>query len=342
VVVDTEEEFDWSNGFSRANTAVGSLRAIERFQRMLDEFKIVPVYVVDYPVASDADGCQVLVEIHADGRCVIGSHLHPWVNPPYTEPVSPYNSFPGNLPRALEAEKLRVLGETIAERFGERPVIYKAGRYGIGPHTAEVLDEQGYEIDLSVCPQMDYSAEGGPDFTGSTASPYWFGKRPLLELPLTVGFVGWLRQWGGPLHRMAGARALVPFRLPGLLARLGMVNKVWLSPEGYHGEELRALVSALCADGHGIFSFALHSPSLEAGHTPYVTCQRELDDFLGRCRQFFEFFIGDKGGVPATPLEIKAQLTVASVRKGQTPETLRTPRISLDASSNSANSASLR
>jgi hypothetical protein len=88
-----------------------------------------------------------------------------------------------------------------------------------------------------------------------------------------------------------------------------MVNKIWLSPEGYHEEELRALVGALQADGHGIFSFALHSPSLEAGHTPYVTCQRELDDFLGRCRQFFEFFIGAIGGIPSTPIEIKGLLT---------------------------------
>lgn len=325
VVVDTEEEFDWSQGFSRLNTAVGSLRAIPRFQRMLDDFKIVPVYAVDYPVASDTAGCQILVEIHTDGRCVIGSHLHPWVNPPFTEAVNSHNSFPGNLPRGLEAEKLKVLGETIAERFGERPVIYKAGRYGVGSNTAEILEQQGYEIDLSVCPHMDYSGEGGPDFSRNSASPYWFGRRPLLELPLTVGFVGLLRRWGEPLHRIASRRALAPLHPLGILARLGLVSKVWLSPEGYHGAELRALVRALYADGHRVFSFALHSPSLESGHTPYVTCRRDLDDFLWRCRQFFEFFMGDLGGVAATPLQLRALLSAAAGADGQTMETLRPP-----------------
>jgi hypothetical protein len=309
VVVDTEEEFDWSAGFSRDNTSVGAMRFIHRIQRIFDDYKIVPVFAVDYPVVSQSDGYQPLAEIHAEGRCVIGAHLHPWVNPPFTEAVSPRNSFPGNLPRELEAEKLRILGETIAERFGRRPVVYKAGRYGVGLNTAEILAAEGYEVDLSVCPQMDYSAEGGPDFTASTAWPYRFGKERALELPLTVGFAGLLGQGGAALHRVAARRTLASLRAPGILARLGLVNKIWLSPEGYIAGELEALVRVLYRQGLRVFSFALHSPSVEPGHTPYVRSQRDLEDFLDRCRGFFDFFMGEMGGVPTTPLELQAQLT---------------------------------
>jgi hypothetical protein len=305
VVIDTEEEFDWSRQKSRHNTSVQSLRWISRVGDIFDEYRITPLYVIDYPVVSQPDGYRPLLEVYNAGRCLIGAHLHPWVNPPFEEPINSYNSFPGNLGYGLESAKLKILTESITERFGARPVIYKAGRYGIGSHTAKILEEQGYEIDMSVCPHMDYSAEGGPDFTASPVWPYWFG-RGLLELPLTVGFTGLLRRYGGTLHRTA--TSLSKFHVPGVLARLGLVNKIWLSPEGYHLNELIALSRALYADGLRIFSFAFHSPSLDSGNTPYVRSQGELREFLDCCRRFFDFFMGDLDGVPSTPLELKAQL----------------------------------
>ena len=56
VVVDTEEEFDWSAPFSRQSTSVTAMRHIGRAQQMFDRFGIVPTYVVDYPVASKPEG----------------------------------------------------------------------------------------------------------------------------------------------------------------------------------------------------------------------------------------------------------------------------------------------
>lgn len=308
VVVDTEEEFNWAADFSRYSTSVRAIRSIDRIQPIFEEYKIRPVYVVDYPVASQPDGYRPLREVFDSGCCLIGAHLHPWVNPPYDEPVNRYNSFPGNLPRSLEAAKLKILTDCIGEKFCQRPTIYKAGRYGIGPNTREILQEQGYEVDLSVCPHMDYSAEGGPDFTASSAWPYWFGKGGLLELPLTVGFCGLLRRWGPPLHRVAAQGLLASLHGPGILARLGLVNKIWLSPEGYPVKELIALVRNLHREGLRIFSFAFHSPSLDFGHTPYVESRRDLENFLSCCRMFFDFFMGDLGGIPTTPSELRLKL----------------------------------
>ena len=308
VVIDTEEEFDWSTDFSRENTSVRSMRSIARMQRIFEEFHIRPVYVVDYPIVSQADGYKPLQDIFLSDGCVIGAHLHPWVNPPFEETVGVYNSFPGNLPAHLEASKLKLLGRLIEERFGTRPTIYKAGRYGMGPNTEQILEDQEYEVDVSVCPHMDYSSEGGPDFTGYSAWPYWFGKRSLLELPLTVGFSGLLRRCAPALHRIADRGTMRLLHAPGTLARLGLVNKIRLSPEGHPAKELVSLVRTLYSDGMRIFSFAFHSPSLEYGHTPYVTCKRDLEEFFSHCRTFFDFFINDLGGVPTTPLELKHHL----------------------------------
>ncbi len=309
VVVDTEEEFDWNGTRSRNNTSVESLRQVSRFQEIADEYDIRPVYVVDYPIVACPAGCRPLQEIHSGGRCIVGTHLHPWVNPPFEESITAHNSFPGNLPYGLEAAKLETLTGIIAERFGARPTIYKAGRYGIGPNTTAILEEQGYEVDLSVCPHIDYSSEGGPDFTMNSAWPYWFGeRRQLLELPLTVGFTGLFRNSGISFHRAVSQPALAPLHMVGVMARLKLVDRIWLSPEGYLSSEHLRLVRSLYRNGLRIFSFAFHSPSLEPGHTPYVRSDADLQRFLSRCRRFFDFFMGELGGSPTTPLELKAHL----------------------------------
>jgi hypothetical protein len=309
VVVDTEEEWDWSAGRSRLNTSVRAMRSIGHLQKVFDEYGITPVYVVDYPVVSQSEGYRPLQEIQSGGRCVIGAHLHPWVNPPFAEPLSARTSFPGNLTADVEAAKLRALGDLIGERFGSAPTVYKAGRYGIGPNTASILEEQGYEVDLSVCPRMNYSVEGGPDFTAFSARPYWFGhRRRLLELPLTVGFSGALRRWGSTIHRAASHPSLAPTHAIGVMARLRLLDKVWLSPEGYGAGELRRLGRSLWRDGLRIFSFALHSPSAEPGHTPYVRSTHELREMLSRCRRLFDLLLGDLRARPSTPLELKREL----------------------------------
>lgn len=309
VVIDTEEEFDWSRAFSRNNTSVQSMKWIDRVQEIFDSYGITPVYVIDYPIASQPSGYQPLVDIHADGRCIIGAHLHPWVNPPFEEEVNQTNSFAGNLPRMLEHTKLKILSDCIGEKFGRRPKIYKAGRYGVGPHTANILEQEDYDVDLSVCPYMNYSHEKGPDYSASSPWPYWFGtKRRILEVPLTVGYTGLFRRWGAPFHRLATSPLLTKLHVPGILARLQLLNKSWLSPEGYHTQEHCQLIRALYHEGLRVFSFAFHSPSVAPGHTPYVQSDSDLEDFLNRCRALFDFFFGEMQGIASTPLMLREEL----------------------------------
>ena len=63
--------------------------------------------------------------------------------------MNAHNSYPGNLPRDLEAEKLRLLTEKITRSFGTRPVTYLAGRYGFGPNTGEILEGGATEAPAS-------------------------------------------------------------------------------------------------------------------------------------------------------------------------------------------------
>ncbi len=334
VLVNAEEEFDWDSDFDRAATSVSAMSQIGRAQGIFDAFRITPTYVVDYPVASQAAGAAPLREIAASGRACIGAHLHPWVTPPHDEALGVRNSFPGNLPRALEAAKLAATAEAIERGIGVRPRVYQAGRYGIGPNTAALLIEQGFTVDLSVSPPFDYSAEGGPDFSSFGCDPFWVdadagqasadpadparavdAARPdgasgrLLAVPLTGSYVGLAGRGGHALHRWASGAGVRWTRLPGLLARAGVLDRLRLSPEGFDHGHHRRLTRELLAHGVRTFVFSFHAPSLQPGCTQYVRSDAELAAFLDRLRRYFDWFLGELNGVSLTPLELRAVLS---------------------------------
>jgi len=309
VTIDAEEEFDWSAPLDRHHTAVSHMRAVGRAQEIFDRYGIRPTYVVDYPVATQAAGAGPLREIARSGRCTIGAHLHPWVCPPHDEAVNQRNSFPGNLPRELEEAKLQQTVRAIEAAFGAPPRCYQAGRFGIGPHTADLLEEQGFEVDFSICPPFDYGAEGGPDFSRFGCETYWFGrKRPLLGIPLSGAYVGWVHGGAHALYRAATSPAGRALHAPGALAALRAVDRLRLSPEGFTPRHHRRLTEHLLALGVRTFVWSFHTPSLEPGHTPYVRSDAELRVFLDRFRAYFEWFLGEIGGVTRTPLEVKETL----------------------------------
>lgn len=309
VVIHTEEEFDWSKPHDRGATTVEHMRHIGRAQSLFDAFGIVPNYVVDYPIASQELAVAPLKEFADSGRALIGAHLHPWVSPPHEEPVNAFNSYPGNLPRQLEAEKLRLLTERIAESFGARPLTYLAGRYGFGPNSAQILEDLGYEVDISPAVPIDFSADGGPDYSGYSSDPFWFGaRRRLLGLPGSGGYVGRMRVGGTALYRRLTSPAMRRLKVAGLVARLRLLERIRLSPEDYDEPEMRRLTATLLDDGYRVFVFSFHSPSVMPGGTPYVRSAADLERFLGKCRRYFEHFFGSLRGVAMTPLQLKAHL----------------------------------
>jgi hypothetical protein len=312
VVIDTEEEFDWGAPFSRTATAVTAMRDIGRVQRLFDAAGVVPTYVIDYPVATQAEGYEALADWARRGRCRIGAHLHPWVTPPFDEPVTAENSFASNLPPALQAAKLERLCSAIDAHTGVAPTVFKAGRYGISAALLAEFPRRRLEVDASVNPCMNFAAEHGPDFSAFDPRPFWFGgEARLLETPCTHGFIGRARAAGVSLA--AAARRLERVRLPGILSRTGLLNQVMLSPEGNTLREMIALTRALLGDGLRTFSMTFHSPSVVPGHTPYVRTAADGDRFRACIEGYLAFFLGDAGGVASTPDAFRHERLAASV-----------------------------
>ncbi len=307
VVIDTEEEFDWNKPVDRNATSVVAMQYINRVQDIFDQYGITPCYVIDYPIASQQDSYPHLREILNDGRCEIGAHLHPWVTPPETEVLLPVNTYPGNLQQSLEYEKLNNLTQVIEQNLDMRPTIYKAGRYGFGANTEAILKQLGYQIDLSFCPSFDHGSDGGPDYSAAHAEPFWFdGEKTLLEIPVTGSFVGSAGAASRGLFNLA--QGYKKLKVPGILSKLGIVDRLVLTPEGYTNKEHVKITQFLYHKGVRTFTWSFHSPTVMPGTTPYVENEQDVKKFLDSFHQYFEFFFTTMGGVATTPTLLKNTL----------------------------------
>jgi hypothetical protein len=319
VVVDTEEEFDWAQPFDRSRTSTVSIPAQDRAHAIYDRYGVVPTYVMDHPVATSPVAARYLRRLVDAGRADFGTHCHPWVTPPHDEAVNNFNSFHGNLPPELEAAKIRASTEAVAQAFGAAPRSFKAGRYGLGPKTFDTLVELGYTVDCSFVPHTRFSAISGPDFYGTPEQPFFTdATQRLLEVPLTVGYSGALNAFGRKVNGFVDAPLAQGLRLPGILSRMGLMERARLSPEGFDAATQCRLLRAMVAQGQRVFTMTYHSPSLSPGHTPYVPDEAALGVFLRCIETVLGYFQSELGGVFTTLAKVDDRARQAALQPAQT------------------------
>ncbi len=303
VFVDTEEEFDWSQPLARANRGTEAMDALPGIHALFADHAVPATYMIDDPIVRCARSVDILKGLMADGGSAIGSQLHPWVNPPHDEVVSPRNSFLGNLPPALQAAKIEALTDAIELNFGRRPVMMRTGRYGLGPDTLPLLAAAGYRVDTSMRSGYSYAAEAGPDYRAIPNHAFATGEGELIEIPLTTVYTGGLRRGGIGLHAALGR---VP-RGRGIASRLGLLSRVALTPEDMPIALALDAIRVAVADGVRLLMFSYHSPSAAPGYTPYVRDAGELAAFRSWWERAFAL-LARLGIAPASHDQILAAL----------------------------------
>lgn len=312
IVVHTEEEFDWDAPFDRAANAVTHVAALEAFQQRASARGYRPHYSCGYPIVADAQARAFFAPLFESGAATLGTHLHPWVCPPYDEDVTNYHSFPGNLPAALEAAKIRTLTDALEDAFHSRPTAYLAGRYGYGPNTTSILQELGYKVDFSIAPGWDYRRYDGPNWRDHSAQACFNADAPgLLHVPHSGGHVGFLCSAGLRSIQFGEDGAAAALRLPGVFARIGAIRQARLTIEGMDLATLKRLARALHAAGVRLFTLSFHSPTADVGHTPYAPTRAARDGVFDVLDAFLEFFTQELGGQNASPEEMYALASAA-------------------------------
>ncbi|MEM6602976.1 MAG: hypothetical protein AAF621_02900 [Pseudomonadota bacterium] len=315
VTVDTEEEFKWDEGFDRNATSVKNIH--DHHNHMYDfyrENEIVPILALSYPVLQDKSASDLIKNYYKAGEAIAAAHLHPWVTPPFKEEVNSFNSYPGNLPYALEYEKLKVLTDYFKDVMDDADVkIYKAGRYGIGPNTTKTLSELGYEYDLSLHPGKNCSYDGGPD-QRYVKYHLFKDKQGITHIPVTGLFTGPLS--GKKLVQdMVFSEKLSCFRVRGIFSRLGLCEFTTLTPENTPLEDLKKMTLHGKEQGITLFQMTYHSSVFRPGYIPDIKTDEDVLFYRKRIQDYIAFFKSIGGRSVQSFTEIDSIIGSSSIKK---------------------------
>jgi len=280
VTVDTEGDNLWAR--PRAITTRNAA-CLPRFQSLCERFELKPVYLTNYEMAMDGRFVEFARDALARGACEIGMHLHAWNSPPLvalTDDDFRHQPYLVEYPDAVMREKIRFMTRLLEERFGRGIVSHRAGRWAFDGRYAAMLIAEGYRVDCSVTPGVDWRPHagdprgaGGSDYRAFPAQPYFLDpadiSRPahggLLEVPLTAR--------ASPLYRALPWAYRVPL-LRGLANRLSTGLR-WLCPAESDLVTLLAVAREALAGGARHVEVMLHSSELMPGGSPR---QRNGDD----------------------------------------------------------------
>ena len=305
--VDTEEEFEWGGRFPQKDCDIENIKQIPKFQAFCDQLGVRPTYLVDYPVASDKPSAAIFRSIVEQGKAEVGAHLHPWCNPPLTEANGEYESHVSHLADDLIRSKLNILTDIIYTNIGVTPSSFRTGRWGTDEKVMRALVDSGYIVDSSMIPlyENDYFS-----FTDCSNQPYWPDlKRPcsegeqrrIFEVPVSSGFTRSNYRLWQKIHKWLSGRMLRHLHLIGLLWRLQIVKKVYLSPELANTKDMNALVWSELQNKHTVFHMFLHSSSLLSGKSQYSRSSADVMQLYQRIEEVVQF------------LEQKANVTFCTI-----------------------------
>jgi hypothetical protein len=284
VTIDVEED-NWGK-YEVLNPSVSNVKRLTEFQELCNRFGIKPTYMITYPVATNREAINLLRKILDEGKCEIAAQLHPWNTPPFEEVANSRNSMLCNLPIEIQYKKIESLHAKIS---------FRSGRWAYDQNVAQNIYKMNYKIDSSVTPFTDWSRSHGPDYSGFFPMAYKdFVNNPgeidshIYEVPATIGFLQSNYGICKNIDNLFNNKVLKNLHIRGLLDRLHIVNKIWLSPEISDGREMIQLANSMRKNGYHFLNMFFHSPSLINGLTPFVKTKEEVRELKARIETFFE------------------------------------------------------
>ena len=292
LTIDTEPDDAWEH---HQNPSVANVRELLRLQNILAKHGARATCLITYKVVRNDDAVRTLEGLVEQGGAEIGTHLHPWENPPFmaSGKDAEYPSFPHELPLSLFEDKMSTLTSAITERFGA-PTSYRAGRWGLAAEHVRVLERLACEVDTSVTPLIDWRSTigipkseqglGGVDYRFAPQQPYHpsydnvcaAGDAGLVEIPLTVGFT---RRTPRLVRRRYGSLPILAQRV---LRKSELLRPVWAVPPEETRSRLLRMVSSLLRDGAQIINMAFHSSELMVGGSPSSRTKEATDAVFER------------------------------------------------------------
>lgn len=316
ITIDTEGDNAWAGKGYEDRT--DNARFLPRFHRLCNRYGFKPTYLSTYEMANDGYFVDFAGDALARGECEIGAHPHAWNQPPYhriTSNDTRARPYLIEYPEAVMADKLRVLGDRLSERFGVPMRSHRAGRWAMNATYARILASLGYTVDCSVTPHdggvlFDRPAPDQvkvplPDYSQFPDTAYFVdeydisrsGDSKLLEIPMTIV----------PGYR--AALAAVYERIPARQVRRavrGVLGQplLWFRPARNNRKAMLQVAERKLAGGSDYIMFMLHSSELMPGCNPMFKTYDDLERLYDSLHIIFEW-LRDRGVMGATLTEYR-------------------------------------
>src|SRR5262245_32663491 len=273
ITIDTEGDDLWSRP---RHITTHNAEYLPRFQSLCERFRFKPVYLTNYEMVTSDVFVEFGRDVAARGAGEIGMHLHAWNSPPLQPLTTDDFLFQPELieyPERVMKEKIRTITDLLQDRFDRKMVSHRAGRWGFDGRYAAMLVAEGYCVDCSVTPGVDWGGnpgdpdgDGGTDYTTFPDHAYLLtpsdislpGAGPLLEVPMTIQ--------PSRLHRMAPWAYRIP--LVRSAAYRVTPSLSWLCPTESQLSAMLAAARDARRQGAAHLEFMLHSSQLMPGGSP--------------------------------------------------------------------------
>jgi len=297
ITIDAEGDDLWANP---REITTRNAEYLPRFQSLCERFRFEPVYLANYEMAMSDVFVEFARDVLARGAGEIGMHLHAWNSPPLDPLTSDdlrFHPYLIEYPEPVMKEKIKTLTRLLEDRFDQKMTSHRAGRWAFDGRYAAMLLDEGYRVDCSVTPGVDWRGNpgdprgnGGSDYTAFPDRPYFPGPLDisvpgageLLEVPMTT-------RWSS-LYRKA-PRA---YRMPLLrqAARRVSPKLSWLCPtpllEKHNLNAMLQLARAARADAVAHLEFMLHSSELMPGGSPTFKDASDIERLYEHLEMLFE------------------------------------------------------
>lgn len=193
ITIDTEGDnlWEWKEGMPLQTKNTDFL---PRFQNLCNKYNFIPTWFCNWEMVNDPKFVSFAKENLKSRKCEVGMHLHAWNTPPYYElPRGEESGLPYLIeyPVDVMREKVITMTNLIETKLGIRPIVHRAGRWGMNDDYFRILSELGYIADCSVTPYVDWNSSvgqtpnfGGPDY--SKEKPVISRRQGIIEIPLTT------------------------------------------------------------------------------------------------------------------------------------------------------------
>ncbi len=283
ITIDTEGDNLWD---AAAPLTTHNARFLPRFQQLCERFGLRPTWLTNYEMSQSPEYTDFAGDLLRRSAGEIGMHLHAWDSPPLTDLTGDdkkHGTYLIEYPRTVMREKIRLMTETLEGKFNRKMTSHRAGRWALNEVYVQLLIDEGYQVDCSVTPHIDWSAHkgsptgsGGSDYTRFSQRPYYLnpqaisqtGDSSLLEVPLSV-----IRPPLAGLNRVVARGPRIVRRI----TRKCFPPLTWLRPDGKNLGPMLGILRHALRNGWPCVEMMLHSSELMPGGSPTFSSSREIE-----------------------------------------------------------------